>query len=380
MYLERGYSNLGVINMNKYDFLIVGSGLFGAIFAFLAREKGYRCLVIEKRDHIAGNIYTEQIEGIEVHRYGAHIFHTQDREVWNFMLKFVEFNHFINSPIAYYRGKLYNLPFNMNTFYQMWGVKSPKEARDKIFEQRRKAGISSPKNLEEQAISLVGEDIYEALIKGYTEKQWGRPCSELPTSIIKRLPVRFRFDNNYFNDPYQGIPIGGYTKIVEKLLFGTEVKLNTDFVKNRPILTEIAKKIIYTGPIDEYFNFCYGPLEYRSIKFETQVLNIPNYQGVAVVNYTESSVPYTRVIEHKHFEFGTQPKTVISREFSKEWDKGDEPYYPINDEKNIKLYENYMRLASNQNKTIFCGRLGGYKYYNMDQVVRQSMDLASQIL
>ena len=380
MYLERGYSNLGVINMNKYDFLIVGSGLFGAIFAFLAREKGYRCLVIEKRDHIAGNIYTEQIEGIEVHRYGAHIFHTQDREVWNFMLKFVEFNHFINSPIAYYRGKLYNLPFNMNTFYQMWGVKSPKEARDKIFEQRRKAGISSPKNLEEQAISLVGEDIYEALIKGYTEKQWGRPCSELPTSIIKRLPVRFRFDNNYFNDPYQGIPIGGYTKIVEKLLFGTEVKLNTDFVKNQPILTEIAKKIIYTGPIDEYFNFCYGPLEYRSIKFETQVLNIPNYQGVAVVNYTESSVPYTRVIEHKHFEFGTQPKTVISREFSKEWDKGDEPYYPINDEKNIKLYENYMRLASNQNKTIFCGRLGGYKYYNMDQVVRQSMDLASQIL
>lgn len=380
MYLERGYSNLGVIKMNKYDFLIVGSGLFGAIFAFLAREKGYRCLVIEKRDHIAGNIYTEQIEGIEVHRYGAHIFHTQDREVWNFMLKFVEFNHFINSPIAYYRGKLYNLPFNMNTFYQMWGVKSPKEARDKIFEQRRKAGISSPKNLEEQAISLVGEDIYEALIKGYTEKQWGRPCSELPTSIIKRLPVRFRFDNNYFNDPYQGIPIGGYTKIVEKLLFGTEVKLNTDFVKNRPILTEIAKKIIYTGPIDEYFNFCYGPLEYRSIKFETQVLNIPNYQGVAVVNYTESSVPYTRVIEHKHFEFGTQPKTVISREFSKEWDKGDEPYYPINDEKNIKLYENYMRLASNQNKTIFCGRLGGYKYYNMDQVVRQSMDLASQIL
>lgn len=366
--------------MNKYDFLIVGSGLFGAIFAFLAREKGYRCLVIEKRNHIAGNIYTEQIEGIEVHRYGAHIFHTQDKEVWNFMLKFVDFNHFINSPIAYYREKLYNLPFNMNTFYQMWGVKSPKEAKEKIFEQRRNAGISCPKNLEEQAISLVGEDIYEALIKGYTEKQWGRSCSELPASIIKRLPVRFNFDNNYFNDPYQGIPIGGYTKIVEKLLFGTEVKLNTDFVKNRPILTEIAKKIIYTGPIDEYFDFCYGPLEYRSIKFETQVLNIPNYQGVAVVNYTESSVPYTRVIEHKHFEFGTQPNTVISREFPKEWHKGDEPYYPINDEKNLKLYENYMRLASNQKKTIFCGRLGGYKYYNMDQVVRKSMDLASEIL
>lgn len=366
--------------MAQYDFLTIGSGLFGAVFSYLASKKGYRSLVVEKRGHLGGNIYTQRFENIDVHVYGAHIFHTKDKEVWNFIQQFSEFNHFVNSPIANFKGKLYNLPFNMNTFYQIWGVKTPQEAVNKIEFQKQQANISAPKNLEEQAISLVGKDIYEILIKGYTEKQWGRSCKELPASIIKRLPVRLTFDNNYFNDLYQGIPTEGYTKIIEKMLQGVEVRLNTDFLAHREELTKLADKIVFTGPIDAYFNFCYGPLDYRKVRFETEVLDTPNYQGVAVVNYTEREVPYTRIIEHKHFVFGTQPKTVISREYPDEWHPGDEPYYPINDEKNTELYQKYKELAESQKNVYFGGRLGTYKYYDMDKVIREAMNLAKDIL
>lgn len=363
-----------------YDFLVVGSGLFGAVFAHYAYQADRSVLVVEKRPHISGNIYTESISGIDVHQYGAHIFHTKNLKVWNFIQQFAKFNNFVNSPIANYKGKLYNLPFNMNTFYQMWGVKTPQEAIEKIEFQKRQANISSPKNLEEQAISLVGKDIYQTLIQGYTEKQWGRSCKKLPASIIKRLPVRFTFDNNYFNDPYQGIPIGGYTQIVEKMLEGVDVRLNTDFFEYREDLMKLADKIIFTGPIDKYFDFCYGPLEYRKVRFETQVLDISNYQGVAVVNYTERDVPYTRIIEHKHFLFGEQPITIISREYPDEWRPGDEPYYPINDQKNTELYERYAHLANVLENVYFGGRLGTYKYYDMDKVILEAMDLANKIL
>lgn len=366
--------------MKKYDFLFVGAGLFSATIAYLARKCGKSCLMVEKRRHVGGNVFTKIISGIDVHYYGAHIFHTKDKEVWNFIQQFAEFNHFVNSPIANYRGRLYNLPFNMNTFYQMWGVKTPQEAAEKIENQKKQANISVPKNLEEQAISLVGKDIYETLIKGYTEKQWGRSCKDLPASIIKRLPVRLTFDNNYFNDPYQGIPIGGYTQIIEKMLEGVDVRLNTDFLEHREELAKLANKIVFTGPIDAYFDFCYGPLEYRKVRFETEVLDTQNYQGVAVVNYTEREVPYTRIIEHKHFAFGTQPKTVISREYPDEWHPGDEPYYPINDEKNTKLYEKYKQLADSQKNVYFGGRLGTYKYYDMDKIIREAMNLAKEIL
>lgn len=366
--------------MKKYDFLVVGSGLFGATCSYYARKAGKKVLVIEKRAHVAGNIFTYLVEGIDVHKYGAHIFHTKDKEVWNFIQQFAEFNNFVNSPIANYKGVLYSLPFNMNTFYQMWRVKTPQEALEKIELQKQQANIKNPKNLEEQAISLVGKDIYETLIKGYTEKQWGRSCKDLPASIIKRLPVRLTFDNNYFNDPYQGIPIGGYTQIIEKMLEGVEVRLNTDFLAHREELTKSAAKIVFTGPIDAYFDYCYGPLDYRKVRFETEVLDTPNYQGVAVVNYTEREVPYTRIIEHKHFVFGTQPKTVISREYPDEWHPGDEPYYPINDEKNTELYQKYKELAESQKNVYFGGRLGTYKYYDMDKVIREAMNLAKDIL
>lgn len=366
--------------MMRYDYLVVGSGLFGSVFSYMASQKGKKVLIVEKRDHIGGNVFTRRIQGIDVHCYGAHIFHTRDVEVWAFVQQFAEFNNFINSPIANYRGKLFNLPFNMNTFYQIWGVKTPNEAADKIQAQREAANISNPQNLEEQAISLVGEDIYKILIKGYTEKQWGRPCTELPPSIIKRIPVRMIFDNNYFNDPYQGIPIGGYTQIIEKLLLNSEIRLNVDFFKHRRELESLAKKIIYTGPIDAYYDFCYGPLKYRKVRFETEVLDIPNYQGVAVVNYTEQEVPYTRIIEHKHFAFGNQPWTIISREYPDEWYPGQEPYYPINDTKNNILYDKYKLLADEERDVFFGGRLGTYKYYDMDKVIREALILAHRIL
>lgn len=366
--------------MNSLDFLVVGSGLYGATFAYKAKSLGYKVAVVEKRSHIGGNIYTENIQGIDVHTYGAHIFHSKDKEVWDFIRQFAEFNNFVNSPIANYKGRLFNLPFNMNTFYQIWGVKTPREAAEKIQSQREATHVANPKNLEEQAINLVGRDIYNILIKGYTEKQWGRSCQELPPSIIKRLPVRMTFDNNYFNDPYQGIPIGGYTQIIEKMLHGIEVYLNTDFLEERNEMKLLAKKIIYTGPIDAYFNFCFGPLEYRKVRFENEVLNTANYQGVAVVNYTEREVPYTRIIEHKHFAFGNQPQTVISKEYPEEWHPGDDPYYPINDEKNTKLYEKYKQLADKEKNVFFGGRLGTYKYYDMDKVIQEALDLAYQIL
>jgi UDP-galactopyranose mutase len=358
----------------KYDYLIVGSGLYGAVFAHEMKNKGKSCLVIDKRDHIGGNIYTEEIEGINVHKYGAHIFHTNNKEVWNYVNQFVEFNRYTNSPVANYKGEIYNMPFNMNTFNKMWGVITPDEAKAKIEEQKKEAGITEPKNLEEQAISLVGTDIYEKLVKGYTGKQWGRPCTELPSFIIKRLPVRFTYDNNYFNALYQGIPIGGYTKLIEKLLDGIEVRLSTDYLANKEELSKLAQKTVYTGPIDAYFDYQYGALQYRSVRFETEVLDTDNYQGNAVVNYTDSETPYTRIIEHKHFEFGTQPHTVISREYSTEWKKGDEPYYPVNDDKNSALYEKYKALAEKEENVIFGGRLGEYKYYDMDKVIEVALD------
>lgn len=363
-----------------YDYLIVGAGLYGAVFAQEAKKAGKSCLVIDKRDHIAGNIYTQEMEGIQVHRYGAHIFHTNNRQVWEYLGQFAEFNRYTNSPVANYKGEIYNMPFNMNTFNKLWGVITPAEAQAKIQEQRAAAGITEPKNLEEQAISLVGTDIYEKLVKGYTEKQWGRPCSQLPAFIIQRLPVRFVYDNNYFNALYQGIPVGGYTAMVQKMLEGIEVRLGQDYLENKAGWDAQAKKVIYTGPIDAYFGSCYGPLEYRSVRFETEVLDTPNYQGNAVVNYTDAETPYTRIIEHKHFEFGTQSKTVISREYSAEWKPGDEPYYPVNDQKNGELYARYKALADQEGKTIFGGRLGEYKYYDMDKVVEAALDKAAQEL
>ena len=358
----------------------MGAGLFGAAFAQQVRAAGKSVLVIDRRSHIGGNVYTEEIEGIQVHRYGAHIFHTNDRSVWEYVNRFAEFNRYTNAPVANYRGELYSLPFNMYTFNKLWGVVTPREAEAKIREQREAAGITEPKNLEEQAISLVGTDIYERLIKGYTEKQWGRPCSELPSFIIKRLPVRFTFDNNYFNARYQGIPVGGYTRMVEKMLDGVEVRLNVDYLQHKAELDALADRVVYTGSVDAYFDDCYGPLSYRSVRFETEVLDTPNFQGNAVVNYTDRETPFTRIIEHKFFEFGTQPKTVISREYSAEWRPGMEPYYPVNDEKNSALYEQYKALADREQKTVFGGRLGEYRYYEMDAVLLSALQLAEKEL
>ena len=367
--------------MIAYDFLIVGAGLFGATAAHVLTRRGKRCLVIDKRPHIGGNVYTENVNGINVHKYGAHIFHTSNKDVWDFVNSFIEFNRYTNSPVANYKGKLYNLPFNMNTFYQMWGVITPEQAAAKIEEQRRESGIINPRNLEEQAISLIGKDIYYTLIKDYTEKQWGRKATELPALIIRRLPVRFTFDNNYFNDKYQGIPIGGYTKLVEKLLGEIEVKLDTDYFENRKYFDSIADKVIYTGEIDRYFDYRFGHLEYRTVSFETELLEgVANYQGNAVVNYTDAETPYTRIIEHKHFEFGNQPDTVISKEYSKEWKPGDEPYYPVNDERNGALYTRYKTLADNQEKVIFGGRLAEYKYYDMHQVIENALRLVDSLV
>ena len=365
------------INM-KYDYLVVGSGLYGAIFAHEANKRGKKVLVIDKRPNIAGNIYTEEVEGINVHKYGAHIFHTNNKEVWQYITQFAEFNRFTNSPVANYKGELFSLPFNMYTFNKMWGVVTPEEAAAKIEEQRQEIK-GEPKNLEEQAISLVGRDIYEKLIKGYTEKQWGRPCTELPSFIIKRLPVRLTFDNNYFNALYQGIPMGGYTKMVENMLEGIEVRLNTDYLENKEELDSLADKVVYTGPIDAYFNYKLGTLEYRSVRFETEVLDKPNFQGNAAVNYTDAETPWTRIIEHKWFEFGTQPKTVISREYSSEWKLGDEPYYPVNDEKNGALYAEYKKLGEAETKVIFGGRLGEYKYYDMDAVIAAALAKVKEV-
>lgn len=363
-----------------YDYLIVGAGLYGAAFAHEATRKGKTCLVVDKRPNIAGNVYTKEMEGINVHVYGAHIFHTNDRKVWNYVNQFAEFNRFTNSPVANYHGELYSLPFNMYTFNKMWGVVTPEEAAAKIEEQRKAAGITEPKNLEEQAISLVGTDIYEKLVKGYTEKQWGRPCTELPSFIIKRLPVRLTFDNNYFNALYQGIPMGGYTKMVANMLGDVEVRLNVDYLEQKEALDALADKVLYTGPIDAYFGYKLGNLEYRSVRFETEVLDKPNFQGNAAVNYTDRETPWTRIIEHKWFEFGTQPKTVISREYSSEWKPGDEPYYPVNDEKNSKLYAAYKKLADTEQKVIFGGRLGEYKYYDMDAVIGAALECAEKVL
>ncbi len=363
-----------------YDYLVVGAGLFGSVFARQASQKGKSCLVIDKRNHIGGNVYTKNIEGINVHAYGAHIFHTNDEEVWKFMNSFARFNRYTNSPIAVYGDEIYNLPFNMNTFSKLWNIKTPSEAKAIIEKQRLDAGITDPVNLEEQAISLVGTDVYKKLIEGYTTKQWGKPPRELPAFIIKRLPVRYTYDNNYFNDDYQGIPIGGYTKIFEKLLEDCEVRLNTDFYDNREELSSYAHQIIFTGTIDRYFDYCFGKLEYRSLRFETEILNIENYQGNAVVNYTCADVPYTRIIEHKHFEFGTQPHTVITREYSADFSQNGDPYYPINDDKNNELYNRYKVLAANEKNVIFGGRLGMYRYLDMHVVIREALDLASKII
>lgn len=371
--------------MAEFDYLIVGAGLYGAVFVHEMQKKGKKCLVVDKRGHIGGNVYTEDVEGIQVHRYGAHIFHTSDKEVWDYVNGFAEFNRYTNSPVARYKDELYNLPFNMNTFYALWGVKTPEGARAKIEEQKAEAlearkktagedAAVEPSNLEEQAIALAGRDIYEKLVKGYTEKQWGRRATELPPFIIKRLPVRFTFDNNYFNDRYQGIPIGGYTAMIEKMLEGSEVRLNVDYLENRAELDALADRIVYTGMIDAFFDHRFGYLEYRSLRFETEILNMPNFQGNAVVNYTEYEVPYTRIIEHKHFEFGTQDMTVITREYPAAWKQGDEPYYPMNDEKNMKLYEKYRELAEKEERVKFGGRLGEYKYYDMHQVIRRALD------
>ena len=358
-----------------YDYLVVGAGLYGAVFAHLAKKREKTCLVIDKRHHVGGNVYTEKLAGIQVHKYGAHIFHTNDKEVWLFINRFAEFNRYTNSPIANYRGEIYNLPFNMNTFYKLWGVVSPAEAQAIIEFQRME--IPEPKNLEEQALSLVGRDIYEKLIKGYTEKQWGRPCDSLPAFIIKRLPLRFTYDNNYVNAKYQGVPVGGYTGIIEKMLCGCDVWLCTDYFTKRDYLDSLAKRVVYTGMLDEYFGFCFGRLLYRSLRFEHEVLANPNFQGNAVVNYTDYETPFTRIIEHKHFEFGTQPDTVITREYPKEYGPGDEPYYPINDSVNNELYSKYRELADIEKNVVFGGRLADYKYYDMWQVVRNAMDAAA---
>lgn len=372
--------------MKQYDYLIVGAGLYGAVFAQQAVKKGKKVLVIDKRPNIAGNVYTEDIEKIHVHKYGAHIFHTNNKKVWNYITQFAEFNRFTNSPVANYKGELYSLPFNMYTFNKMWGVITPEEAQAKIEEQKKEAGITEPKNLEEQAISLVGTDIYEKLIKGYTQKQWGRPCTELPSFIIKRLPVRLTFDNNYFNALYQGIPVGGYTKMVANMLGDVEVRLDTDYFEHKEELDKLADKVVYTGAVDAYFDYKLGELEYRSVRFETEVLDKPNFQGNAAVNYTDAQTPWTRIIEHKWFEFGKDdegndiPKTVISREYSSEWKPGDEPYYPVNDEKNGKLYEEYKKLADREENVIFGGRLGEYKYYDMDAVIAAALEMCEKEL
>ncbi len=373
--------------MPQYDYLIVGAGLFGSVFACEAKKAGKRCLVIDKRPHTGGNVYTENIEGINVHKYGAHIFHTSNKRVWDYMNSIVSFNRYTNSPLARYKEELYNLPFNMNTFHEMWGVKTPDEARAKIDEQKREAvekmrseGVTEPRNLREQALSLVGKDIYEKLVEGYTEKQWGRRAEELPAFIIKRLPVRFTYDNNYFNDAYQGIPEGGYTLIIKRLLDGVDVRLDTDFFENREGLSALADKVIFTGMIDEYYDYCFGELEYRSLRFETETLDTPDFQGNAVVNYTEYEIPYTRIIEHKHFEFGDQEKTVITREYPANWKRGDEPYYPVNDDKNSSLYKKYRELADKEDWVIFGGRLGQYKYFDMHQVVESALSLSKSEL
>ncbi len=357
-----------------YDYLIAGAGLFGAVFAHEMTKAGRRCLVLDKRDHIAGNIYCREMDGIRVHWYGAHIFHTSDRAIWDYINQFAEFNHYINAPVAVYKEELYNLPFNMNTFSKMWGIRTPQQARDIIDSQIAELNISEPSNLEEQALSLVGRDVYEKLVKGYTEKQWGRDCSELPAFIIKRLPLRFTFDNNYFNDRFQGIPMGGYTEIVRKMLEGSDVLLETDYFDYRREHPDIADKTVYTGMLDAFFDYQYGVLEYRSVRFEHQRLETANYQGNAVVNYTEREVPYTRIIEHKHFEFGTQPVTVISKEYPSEWKQGDEPYYPVNDSKNEQMAAKYRELADRQENVIFGGRLGEYRYYDMDKVVLAALN------
>ena len=368
-----------------YDYLIVGAGLYGAVFAQQARERGKSALVIDRREHIAGNVYTETVEGIHVHRYGAHIFHTNDKTVWTYVNCFAAFNRFTNSPVANYKGELYSLPFNMYTFNKMWGVTTPQEAADELERQRREAGITEPRNLEEQAISLVGRDIYEKLVRGYTEKQWGRPCTELPAFIIKRLPVRLTFDNNYFNALYQGIPIGGYTRMVERMLDGIEVRLGIDYLQDREALDALARATVYTGAIDAFYGYRFGPLEYRSVRFETELLDMPNFQGNAAVNYTDRETPWTRIIEHKWFQFGKDdagndlPRTVISREYSSAWKPGDEPYYPINDEKNAALYARYRALADRESRVIFGGRLGEYKYYDMDQVIAAALRKAEEI-
>lgn len=368
-----------------YDYLIVGSGLYGSIFAREATDKGYKCLVVDKREHVGGNVYTERVEGINVHKYGAHIFHTNNKRVWDFVNRFAVFNRFTNSPVANYKGELYSLPFNMYTFNKMWGVVTPEEAERKIEEQRREI-VGEPRNLEEQAISLVGRDIYEKLIKGYTEKQWGRDCRDLPSFIIKRLPVRLTFDNNYFNALYQGIPVGGYTKMIERILEGIEVKLGVDYLENKEKWDRMARKVVYTGPIDAYFGYSLGTLEYRSVRFETETLDVPNYQGNAAVNYTDRDTPWTRIIEHKWFEFGKDedgndiPKTVISREYSSEWKPGDEPYYPVNDERNSGLYKKYKALADREENVIFGGRLGEYKYYDMDAVIASVLEKCDETL
>ena len=362
-----------------YDYLIVGAGFFGAVFAHEAQKQGKRCLVVERRGHIGGNCYTADVESIHVHRYGAHIFHTSDQQIWTYINQFCTFNNYVNSPIANYRGEIYNMPFNMNTFSRLWNISTPAEAKAIIDAQRADAP-AQPQNLEEQAISLVGRDIYEKLVKGYTEKQWGRPCTQLPAFIIRRLPVRFRYDNNYFNDRYQGIPEGGYTPIFEKLLDGIDVRLNCDYFDHRDELRAQCRKVVFTGPIDRYFDYCYGPLQFRSLRFESEVLDMENYQGNAVVNYTDRETPYTRVIEHKHFEFGTQSKTVITREYPMDWHPGDEPYYTVNDEENNQLYQRYAVLAEREPDVLFGGRLGEYKYYDMDKVIASALGFAAREL
>lgn len=367
-----------------YDYLVVGAGLYGATFAREASDRGCSVLVVEKRPHIAGNIYTEELEGIQIHKYGAHIFHTNEKRVWEYVNRFAEFNHFVNSPVANYKGELYSLPFNMHTFHELWGVVTPMEAKVKLEEQRRLAECTSPNNLEEQALSLVGRDIYEKLVKGYTEKQWGRSCRQLPAFIIKRLPLRLTFDNNYFDAAYQGIPVEGYTKLVERMLMGIDLRLGVDYLKEKEEFDALARKVVYTGAIDAYFSYCFGPLQYRSLTWETEVLDQPNYQGNAVVNYTDSSSPFTRIIEHKWFTFGKDiygrelPKTVISREYSTEWKPGEEPYYPVNDEKNGKLYERYRKRSLQEKQVIFGGRLGEYQYYDMDAVVASALRLCDK--